>query len=187
MKLWRLGVVALSLMAVVACAPVRVAVQADESVALASARSYRWETPPMTDSQCSRVAAAVDQAVRAEVDDRMKRLGFQKVVKGADLVVDYHVAVHEGVNLNGPWTSNDCFREWRSMKGRQVGPSVAEEIPAYHRDYELSIEMTSEKQELRWRGSALQLHSDELDEAGRAEFAGKAAEKLMKAFRDAQK
>ncbi len=141
----------------------------------------------MATGECSAQSQAVDKAVRDVVDQRLKRMGFVRVERGADVVLDYHIGQHQGANVSGPLGSDDCFREWRGMKGRAVGPSAAEKLPPFYRDYELSLEMTSEQQQLRWRGVGLKLYSQQLDAEGEAEFAQDAAEHLMKAFKEAQK
>lgn len=183
----RAAAAALALALLSGCAPFRTEIESDESASLASARSYRWETPPIGDAECSQVAASTDQAVRAAVDERMADAGFRKAEGRADLVVDYHIAIHAGTNVSGPLSAGECVQDWRSLKGRTAGPSEQEQLPPFHRDYELSIHMTDEQHRQLWRGSTRQLHSEELDDAGRIRFVDQAADEIMKAFAKSQK
>jgi len=96
----------LALSFVAGCASTNVTTDFDPSASFTSYRTYTWMPEPTTVNDVRLTGELVDRRIRSAIEGALNEKGLQKVESGGDLMIGYHAALDEKIDVttvNSMW------------------------------------------------------------------------------------
>lgn len=139
-----------------ACSGIDTQVDASPGFRQSEYRNYAWATSPLVESRDAQLLQ-VDRAVRAAVDDELRKRGFVEVKKDAAAgLVDYRLASQMDVSQGGSNSPRDDAARATDLNRNSATDVAVYNHPTlpYLQRLELQLSIQSRSGDVVWQGSA---------------------------------